>query len=57
MKVKHVDSMYKIYHVSWFMCKIHEDYVNDECDVPSLRESPRITKVEVVVRDAAFTLH
>ena len=30
MKVKHVDSMSKTYEVWWFMCKVYEDYVNDE---------------------------
>ena len=37
--------------------KIYEDYVNEEYDVPSLRESSRSSKVEVVVWDATFTLH
>ena len=41
----------------WFMCKIYEDYVNYECDMPSLRESLSSTEVEVVVWDATFPLH
>ena len=30
------------------MCKIYEGYVNDECDVPSLREFSRNTKASFV---------
>lgn len=57
MKVKHVYSMSKVHEVWWFMCKIYEGYVNDECDVPSLREFIRSTMVEVVVWDATFIFH
>ena len=56
MKVKHVDSMSMIFEVWWRMCKVYEDYVDDECDVPSLRESTSSTKVDVVVGDSTFTL-
>ena len=57
MKVKHVDSMSKTYEVWWFMCKVYEDYVNDERYLPSLREPWRSTKVKVVIWDAISTLH
>ena len=61
MNVKHVVSMVKvhdvIHEVLQIMINIYESYVNYECHVPSLREFSRITKVEVVVWDATFTLH
>ena len=57
MKVKHIDSMSKIYEVWWFMCKVYEDYEKDECNLPSLRESLRSTKVNVVVWDTTLIFH
>ena len=39
------------------MQKVYEDYVNNEYDVPSLRESSRSIKVEVVVSHSTFTFN
>ncbi len=39
------------------MCKVYEDYEKDECNLPSLRESLRSTKVNVVVWDTTLIFH
>ena len=57
MNVKHVDFMFKIHEVYWFMCNIYQDYVNHECDVLSLSEFLRSTRVGVVVLDTISIVH